>query len=92
MNKKDFIRYISVENNCTKKHATKVIEMFTNAVIGVLGGGDELWLPSFGTFKLSQGAAKIGVNFKTKVPQEIPAYKAVRFKSGRLMKAAVNKK
>ncbi len=92
MHKKDLIRYIAAENNCTKTHAKKAIEMFTNAVIEVLGGGDELWLPGFGTFKITQGAAKIGVNLKTKVPQEIPAYKAVRLKTGKKLKAAVNKK
>lgn len=57
---------------------------------GALQGGDKVPLVGFGTFAVSERAARSGRNPQTGEPVEIPARKAVTFKAGSALKEAVN--
>ena len=92
MNKGDFIKFISENNNCTQGIAEKVINMFTSSVIDAISKGKEISLIGFGSFSVNRVEARNGRNPKTGNALEIPAYNQPKFKVGQKLKDAVNKK
>jgi DNA-binding protein HU-beta len=90
MKKSDFITYISEKHTTTKAEAEKVIDIFTNSIIGALGEGNEVSLIGFGNFSVSKVAARAGRNPRTGEVVQISAYNQPRFKVGKKMKDAVN--
>jgi len=92
MNKGDFIKFISENNNCTQGMAEKVINMFTSSVIDAISKGNEISLIGFGSFSVNRVEARNGRNPKTGNALEIPAYNQPKFKVGQKLKDAVNKK
>ena len=92
MNKGEFITYISDKNKITKAEASKMLDMFTSSVIDALGAGKEISLIGFGNFLVSKVDARDGRNPQTGASIKIPAYNQPKFKVGKTMKDAVNKK
>ena len=90
MNKGNFVSYVAKENNCTKSEAEKAIDMFTSAVIGALGSGEEVSLVGFGNFSASKVAARDGRNPRTGEAIKIAAYNQPKFKVGQKLKDACN--
>ena len=58
----------------------------------IISSGDDVALVGFGTFTVSERAARDGINPLTKEKIHIPAAKAPKFKAGKALKDAVNKK
>ncbi|MBN2220601.1 MAG: HU family DNA-binding protein, partial [Vallitaleaceae bacterium] len=52
--------------------------------------GGKIQLVGFGTFEVSERAARTGRNPRTNENMEIPASKAPKFKAGKALKDAVN--
>ncbi len=92
MNKGDFIKFISENNNCTQGMAEKVINMFTSSVIDAISKGNEISLIGFGSFSVSKIEAREGRNPRTGNALKIAAYNQPKFKVGQKLKDAVNKK
>lgn len=92
MNKGDFIKFISENNNCTQGIAEKVINMFTSSVIDAISKGNEISLIGFGSFSVSKIEAREGRNPRTGNALKIAAYNQPKFKVGQKLKDAVNKK
>lgn len=90
MNKGNFVSYIADKNNCTKAEAERVVDMFTSSVIGALGDGNDVSLVGFGSYSVSQVAARPGRNPRTGETIQIKAYKQPRFKVGQKLKDACN--
>jgi len=90
MNKGNFVSYIADKNNCTKAEAERVVDMFTSSVIGALGEGNDVSLVGFGSYSVSQVAARPGRNPRTGETIQIKAYKQPRFKVGQKLKDACN--
>ena len=65
MNKGDFIKFISENNNCTQGMAEKVINMFTSSIIDAISKGNEISLIGFGSFSVSKIEARNGHNPRT---------------------------
>jgi DNA-binding protein HU-beta len=63
-----------------------IIEHITNA----LSRGEAVVLPGFGSFKVSERAAREGRNPRTGETIQIAASKAIVFKAGTQLKSAVN--
>lgn len=82
MNKTDFINAVSEKSGLSKVDAKKAVDAFVETVSNVLKEGDKLSLLGFGTFSVTEKAARKGVNPKTKEPIEISARKTVKFKAG----------
>ncbi len=82
MNKTDFINAVSEKSGLSKVDAKKAVDAFVETVSNVLKEGDKLSLLGFGTFSVTEKAARKGVNPKTKEPIEISARKSVKFKAG----------
>ena len=92
MKKSEFIDHIANQHSCTKKEAEKVIDIFTSSVIDAMGEGKEISLVGFGNFSIGKVAARSGRNPRTGLALDIPAYNKPRFKVGKKLKDAVNKK
>ena len=66
------------------------MKAFTDVVADELKKGGKVQLVGFGTFEVSERAAREGRNPQTKETIKIPASKAPRFKAGKALKDMVN--
>lgn len=90
MNKGELIEAVASATGSTKADATRAIDATVNAISGALKKGDSVTLIGFGTFKVSQRAARTGRNPQTGAELKIPARKVPAFKAGAGLKSAVN--
>lgn len=92
MNKSEFVNYISKKYNCTKVEGDKIINMFTSSLIDAMRDGNEISLLGFGQFSITKIAPRDGRNPHTGEPVKIAAYNKAKFKVGKKLKDAINKK
>ena len=90
MNKQELIAKIAAEADISKAAAAKVVDAFTGSVTAALKSGDTVTLIGFGTFAVSQRAARIGRNPQTGKELKIAARKAPAFRAGKALKDALN--
>ena len=90
MNKTEFISAIAEKAELSKKDAEKALKAFTDVVEEELKKGEKIQLVGFGTFEVSERAAREGRNPQTGVTMKIEACKAPKFKAGKALKDAVN--
>ncbi|MGQ2385131.1 HU family DNA-binding protein [Acinetobacter ursingii] len=90
MNKSELIKHIATTAGLTQTQATAALQAFETGVIDTLANGGEVALVGFGTFKVSDRAARTGRNPKTGEAITIAAAKAPVFKAGKPFKEAVN--
>jgi nucleoid DNA-binding protein len=88
MNKADLINKVA-QVTATKKDAKVAVEAVLSGISGALADGDSVSLIGFGTFKVSQRAARQGRNPRTGENVYIPAKKVPRFVAGKALKDAV---
>ena len=90
MNKTELIAAMAEKMETTKKDAGIALEAFTDAVTDALVAGEKVQLVGFGTFEVSERAAREGRNPATGETIQIPASKAPKFKAGKALKDIVN--
>ena len=90
MNKKELVVAIAEKSEVSKKDAEKVLQAFTEVVSEQLQKGEKIQLVGFGTFEVSERAARTGRNPKSGEEMVIPASKAPKFKAGKALKDVVN--
>lgn len=90
MKKVELVEAVAEETGLTKADATKAIDTTFKAIANALANGDKVPLVGFGTFDVSERAAREGRNPRTGEPVTIAARKAVTFKAGSALKDAVN--
>ncbi|MEX0966105.1 MAG: HU family DNA-binding protein [Bacteroidia bacterium] len=83
MNKGDLINRIADDAEISKAEAQNVLNIFTNSISDSLKGGDKVTLVGFGTFSVTDRAARKGRNPQTGKEIDIPARKVVKFKAGK---------
>ena len=91
MNKTELVAAIAEQAEISKKDAEKALKAFTDVVAEELKKGEKIQLVGFGTFEVSERAAREGRNPQTGEPMKIDASKAPKFKAGRALKDTVNK-
>jgi DNA-binding protein HU-beta len=89
MNKADIIAQIASEADITKVNADKALEAIVSGITGALKNGDGVTLVGFGTFSVTNRAARKGRNPQTGEEISIPAIKNPKFKAGKALKDAV---
>lgn len=92
MNKSELIDRIASEADISKAAAGRALEATTAAITGALKKGDSVSLIGFGTFDVGHRAARTGRNPKTGDEIKIKAAKVPKFRPGKALKEAVNKK
>ena len=90
MTKPELVSAMSEKTGVSKKDAAASIDAFVEIISDVLKHGDKLQLVGFGTFEVSERAARTGRNPQTGEDIEIPAAKIPKFKAGAALKNAVN--
>ena len=91
MNKSELVSAIAAKTELSKKDAEKSLKAFIDVVTDELAAGGKIQLVGFGTYEVSERAARTGRNPQTGNEMKIPASKAPRFKAGKALKDAVNK-
>ncbi|MCD7708942.1 MAG: HU family DNA-binding protein [Clostridiales bacterium] len=90
MNKTELVTAIAEKAAISKKDAEAAVKAFTEVVTEELKKGEKIQLVGFGTFEVSERAARVGRNPQTKKEIKIPASKAPKFKAGKALKDAIN--
>lgn len=90
MNKAELIAAVSEKAELSKKDAEKAVKALTDVVSEELVKGEKIQLVGFGTFEVSERAAREGRNPKTGEVMNIPASKTPKFKAGKALKDMVN--
>ena len=89
MNKTEFISAVAEKAGLTKMDAKKAVEAYAEVISEALNAGDKVALLGFGTFSVTEKGERQGINPKTKETITIAARKAVKFKAGSELAAAV---
>ena len=90
MNKTELVAAISEKTELTKKDSEKALKDLIDVVAEELKKGEKVQLVGFGTFEVSERAARTGKNPQTGAEIKIAACKAPKFKAGKALKDAVN--
>lgn len=90
MNKVDLAEAIKNETGLSRKDAEAAVKAFVDVVTDELKKGGKVQLVGFGTFEVSERAAREGRNPQTGESMEIKASRAPKFKAGKALKDAVN--
>ena len=90
MNKTELVAAMADQTGLTKKDVEAVLKAFTDVVSGELKKGGKVQLVGFGTFEVSERAAREGRNPQSGEVMKIAASKAPKFKAGKALKDMVN--
>lgn len=90
MNKNELVTSMAEKTGMKKTEVEKVLKAFTDTVAEELKKGEKIQLVGFGTFEVSERAAREGRNPRTGEIMPIAATKAPKFKAGKALKDAVN--
>ncbi len=90
MKKSDLVGTVSESAGLSRSDAARAVDAVFDSITGALAAGDEVRLVGFGTFFVSERAASVGRNPRTKEPITIPAKSLPKFKAGLALKNAVS--
>ncbi len=90
MTKDELVEKIAGDAGITKKDSQAALKAITSGISGALANGNGISLVGFGSFSVSERAARQGRNPQTGETIQIAASKGVRFKAGKVLKEAVN--
>ena len=90
MNKTELVAAMAEQTNLSKKDAEAALKAFVDVVAGELKKGGKVQLVGFGTFEVSERAAREGRNPQTGETMTIKASKSPKFKAGKALKDMIN--
>jgi DNA-binding protein HU-beta len=85
MNKGELVDAIAADAGLSKADAGKALNSFVTNVTGSLKKGNAVQLIGFGTFSISNRAARAGRNPQTGATIQIKAKKVAKFKAGKAL-------
>ena len=90
MNKTELVAAIAEQTQLSRKDAEAALKAFIDVVSEELKKGEKVQLVGFGTFEVSERAAREGRNPATGEAMTIKASKSPKFKAGKALKDAIN--
>ena len=90
MTKGELVTKMATEAGLTKANAEKALLALQVVIQEALKAGEKVTIPGFGTFSVSDRAARVGKNPQTGEPLQIAASKSPKFKAGKTLKDACN--
>ena len=90
MNKTELVAAMAEQAGLSKKDAEAALKAFTDVVANELKANGKVQLVGFGTFEVSERAAREGRNPQTGETMTIEASKAPKFKAGKALKDMIN--
>ena len=92
MNKTELVEAMAKKTGLSKKDSEAALKSFVEITTAELKKNKKVQLVGFGTFEVSKRSARKGRNPQTGEVIKIAASKAPKFKAGKALKDAVNKK
>ncbi|MBF0453326.1 MAG: HU family DNA-binding protein [Magnetococcales bacterium] len=89
MNKSELVDSVAAETGLTKVQSAEAVDAVINSIQSTLKAGDQVSLVGFGTFLVTDRAARVGRNPRTGEEIKIPAAKLPKFRPGKGLKDAV---
>ena len=89
MNKPELVAAIAQKSTQSQTDVNKFIDGFCGVVMEALANGEQIALLGFGTFKVSERAARKGRNPRTGEVIDIAASKLPKFTAGKIFKDKV---
>ena len=83
MNKADLINAMANQAGITRAQASAALDALLDSIVDSLKRNDKVTLVNFGTFSVSERAARTGRNPRTNKPLEIPSKRVPKFKPGK---------
>ncbi|KAA3634305.1 MAG: HU family DNA-binding protein [Proteobacteria bacterium] len=90
MNKSELVDALAASANLSKSDSAEVLDQLVGIITNTLQTGGSVSISGFGTFSISDRAARTGRNPQTGEAINIPAAKIPKFKAGKALKDAVN--
>ena len=90
MNKTELVAAMAEKTGLSKKDAESALKAFIDTVTDELKADGKVQLVGFGTFEVSERAAREGKKPQTGKTMTIAACKAPKFKAGKALKDAIN--
>ena len=90
MNKTELVAAMAEQAGLSKKDAEAALKAFTDVVAEELKANGKVQLVGFGTFEVSERAAREGRNPQTGETMTIAASKSPKFKAGKALKDMIN--
>ena len=90
MNKTELIEEIARSADITKASAARALDAVLESITATLADNGTVTLVGFGTFSVSERAARTGRDPRTREAIRIEAAKVPKFKAGKALKDAVN--
>ena len=90
MNKSELLAAMAAKSGLSQADAGKALTAFCDVVGKTLGQGGEVQITGFGSFGVSERAARTGRNPQTGATLQITALRTPKFKAGKALKEAVN--
>lgn len=90
MNKAELINDVAERIGDSKQKGEEVVNAVFDAITAALKRGDEVRLPSFGVFAVSETKERKARNPQTNEEVIVPAGKRARFRPGKALKEALN--
>ena len=89
--KAEFLKAVSDKTSMTQTELDKALGGILGQIKNILTKGESVGFLGFGSFSITERAARDGRNPQTGEKLKIAASKAVKFSSGKNLKEAVNK-
>ncbi len=89
MNKAELIAAVADKTGESKAKAGELVDAVFEVITKTLTKGDEIKLPSFGSFQVVATAARVARNPQTNQEVKVPAGRRARFKPGKALKDAL---
>ena len=89
MKKADFIKAVAADAGLSQDAVSKALSSMIDTITSELKSGSEVNITGFGAFKISERAARNGVNPRTRQAIKIPAMKSPVFRAGKTFKESV---
>ena len=90
MNRTELVAAMAEQTQLSKKDAEEALKAFIDVVADELKKGGKVQLVGFGTFEVSERAAREGRNPQTGETMVIKASKTPKFKAGKALKDMMN--
>ena len=91
MNRAELKRAVAIKSEFKQDDVDTVLTAILEVIKEAVSSGDKVQLLGFGSFDVSERAAREGRNPQTGEPLSIPASKGIKFKASAEFKASVNK-
>jgi len=89
--KSEIVAAVADATELSRKDAEKAVDLVFDKITEALADGDKVVISGFGTFEVRKRAGRTGRNPRTGEEIVVPEQKTPAFKSGKILKDAVNK-